>query len=310
MSHKVARLALPLTLALVAALVHPGCYKKTYCVRRSAFVPIPAPSLRPARQADGYVEANIGSETAAYVKPPKKLKDANVGLYVPREQLSGYLLFSPHRAFSLGISYEAGFANTAMPISEGVIKPPVFNIGGTGLHMALNVKASERVTIGWSCDAWFYGIASRVNYIQISDGERCEDQGDPNTWSSKQTMSYGFTGRTQLAVGLDFKWSYLTFGAGVRNQFHNVDKSQEDHYTSYSISPRISSTAYPYVFLSWEFRATDWLHIGATVFQPLFFDPVIYAPIFGVNIRVTHLAAERTTWKGPDPTPVPVTPFR
>jgi hypothetical protein len=123
-------------------------------------------------------------------------------------------------------------------------------------------------------------------------------------------MSFDFTGRTQLAVGLDFHWSYLTFGAGVRNQFHNVDKSLEDHYTSTSISPRIHSAVYPYVFLSWEFRVTDWFHLGATVFQPLFFDPVIYAPIFGVNIRLTHLAPERNTWKGPLPTPVPITPFR
>ena len=43
---------------------------------------------------------------------------------------------------------------------------------------------------------------------------------------------------------------------------------------------------------------------------PLFFDPVIYAPIFGVNIRLTHLAVERNSWKGPPPTPVPITSFR
>lgn len=313
MSRHVAKLLLPAALVpaaallLVAALALPGCTSTRYCVQRAALVPIPAPSLRPARQADGYVEANIGSETAAFVKPPKRLAGANVGLYVPREQLSGYLLFSPHRVFSFGLSYELGFADTAIPVSRGLIKPPVFNIGGTGLHMALNFKVTEQLTVGWSCDAWFYGVASRVNYIEDS-GNNCDT--DPNTWTSKQTMSYGFTGRTQIALGANFGWSYLTFGAGVRNQFHNVEKSIEHHYTSATISPKIRSNAYPYAFLSWEFRATDWLYIGATVFQPLYFDPVIYAPIFGVNIRITHLAAERTSWKGPPPTPVPVTPFR
>lgn len=311
MSRKAARLVLPWTLVLTAAaLGQSGCTSQRYCVRRAALVPIPAPSLRPARQAEGYIEANIGSETAAFVKPPKRLAGANVGLYVPREQLSGYLLFSPHRVLSIGLSYETGFADTAMPVSRGLIDPPQLNIGGTGLHMALNFKVNRQVTIGWSCDAWFYSISSRVAYIAIEENETCDDHPYPTNWSSKQTMSFGFTGRTQLAVGLDFRWSYLTFGAGVRNQFHNVEKSIEDHYTTASISPKIRSAAYPYVFLSWEFRVTDWFHLGATVFQPLFFDPVIYAPIFGVNIRLTHLAPERNTWKGPPPTPVPITPFR
>jgi len=309
MSRTAARLALTWTLVLAAAaLAQPGCVRKSYCVRRAALVPIPAPSLRPARQAEGYIEANVGSETAAYVKPPKRLAGANVGLYVPREQLSGYLLFSPHRILSIGLSYETGFADTAMPISRGLIDPPNFNIGGTGLHMALNFKATRQVTIGWSCDAWFYGVSSRVNYIEAASCD--EPLPDPNTWASKQTMSYGFTGRTQLAVGVDFRWSYLTLGAGIRNQFHNVEEALEEHYSTTSISPKIRSTAYPYVFLTWEFPVTGWFHVGATVFQPLFFDPVIYAPIFGVNIRLTHLAPERNTWKGPPPTPVPITPFR
>jgi len=61
-----------------------------YCIRRAALVPVPAPSLRPARQATGYLEANVSSETLSYARPPKKLEGRNVGLYVPREQLAGH----------------------------------------------------------------------------------------------------------------------------------------------------------------------------------------------------------------------------
>jgi hypothetical protein len=87
-----------------------------------------------------------------------------------------------------------------------------------------------------------------------------------------------------------------------------VDESLETHYTTFSISPRISYEPYPYVFAAWEIRITPAFYIGLTVYQPLYFDPVIYAPIFGFNLRVTHLARERTEWEGPPPRPVPVTP--
>ncbi|MFN2167555.1 MAG: hypothetical protein ACK2U9_14975 [Anaerolineae bacterium] len=317
MSRRMVSLLLPPTLIVTAALAQGGCFPTRYCVQRAAIVPIPAPSMRPARQAAGIVEGDIGSETAVFVKPPKRLEGANVGLYVPREQLSGYLLFSPHPVFSIGMSFETGFADTAMPISPGLIDPPRLNIGGTGLHVALNFKVAPKVTIGWSCDVWFYSISSRVNYIESSD---CSTAGDPNTWPSKEILSVGFTGRTQVAVGYDFKWSYLTFGTGIRNQLHNVGESVEYHYLEEGIGPRIRSAAYPYVFLSWEIRATDWLHIGATVYQPLNVDPVIYAPIFGINIRLNQVDRSRgrqgpptqgdglpapPTPLGPPPTPVP-----
>jgi hypothetical protein len=93
-----------------------------------------------------------------------------------------------------------------------------------------------------------------------------------------------------------------------------VGESLEVHYIDDTIGPRIRSAAYPYVFVSWEFRATDWLHIGATVYQPLNIDPVIYAPIFGVNIRITHVDRwrNRRVNRGDDlppaPTPLPPPP--
>jgi hypothetical protein len=294
------------TIAWLVGITAGGCDMKSYCVRRSALVPAPAPSLRPELEPQGYVEADIGSETAMWARPPRRLAGANVGLYVPREQLSGYLLFSPRRFFSLGLSFESGLAEGAVPVSPGLIDPPSHSIGGAGVHLGLHFKVQERVTIGWTCDLWFYRISSRVAFIQ---SETCDGLSDPRTWPQEQRDTYSMQGRTQLAVGVDLRWSHLTVGVGLRNQAHNVDQSLELHATSSDISPRLSYTAYPYVYLTWEFRIYRGLYAGLAVYQPLNFDPVIYAPIIGVNLRLTHLARERTEWEGPAPTPVPVTPL-
>ena len=283
-----------------------GCTSQNYCVRRSALVPWPAPSLRPARQPEGYVEANVSSEVLSYLKPPQKLQGRNVGLYVPRSQLAGYLLFSPHRLVSFGFSFESGYREGAMAVSRGLIAPPRLSIGGAGMHFALHSKVSDRVTVGWSCDGWAYAVSSHIAFVQ---SDNCDSPPPYEQWTHRQYLSAVFIGRTQLAVGLDFKWSYLSLGAGVRNQPHNVDESSETHYTSATISPRIHFAVYPYIFLSWEFKITRIFHVGLTVYQPLNFDPVIYAPVFGFNLRLTHWARERHDWVGPPPENVPVTPY-
>lgn len=279
-----------------------GCVARNYCVRRAALVPAPAPALRPARQTLGYVEADVSAETAAWAKPPRRLLGRNVGLYIPREQFSGQLLFSPHRVVSFGFSFESGLPEGAVPVAPGQIQPPAHAIGGSGLHFALHFKASERITIGWSSDIWAYVIASRIAYREASS---CAGLPDPRTWSQMHKDTLTFIGRTQLGAGFDFGWSHLTVGAGVRNQPHNVDESLEVEYTPADIDPRISHTVYPFIYLNWEFRLARWLYLGATVYQPLNFDPVIFAPIFGINLRMTHVARERSEWQGPKPRPVP-----
>lgn len=287
-----------------------GCSVTHYCVRRAALVPAPAPAMRPMRQAVGYVEANVSSETVAWAKPPRRLEGSNVGLYVPREQISGQLLFSPHRVFTLGLSFEAGFPGGAVPISPGLIQPPTSGIGGSGFHMGFHFQLSPRVTLGWSCDVWNYAIASRVAYYEVPDEHSsCQGLPDSSTWPQKHKSSLLLVGRTQVGIGLDFGWSHLSVGGGVRNQPHNVDESMESHYSSSGISPRISSVPYPFAYLMWEVRLARWAYAGITVYQPLYFDPIIYAPIFGLSLRLTHLARERTEWVSPPPEPAEVAPF-
>jgi hypothetical protein len=266
--------------------------------------------MRPVRQALGYVEADVSSETALWARPPKRLEGANVGLYVPREQLAGQLLFSPHRTVTFGLSYETGLPGSAVPISPGLVRPPVLPIGGTGLHFGLHFQVSRRVTIGWSCDAWSYSITSRVAYYQVpSEESSCSGLPDPNTWPQVHKSTWLFVGRTQLGVGLDFGWSHLSLGAGLRNQPHNVDESMEFEVHPTLISARIESVPYPFAYLIWELRLAKWAYVGVTMYQPLYFDPIVYAPIFGISFRITHLARERTEWVGPPPTPVQISPF-
>jgi len=265
--------------------------------------------MRPVRQAIGYVEGDVSSETALWAKPPRRLEGANVGLYIPREQLAGRLLLSPHRTVLMGISYEAGFPGGAVPISPGLIQRPDLSIGGTGLYFGMNFKISPKLTFGFSCDAWSYTISSRVAYHVANTDDGCEGLPDPRTWPQMHKYTWIFVGRAQAGLGVDLGWSHLSFGGGVRNQPHNVDESKELHISLAFISARIDSVAYPFAYINWEVRLAPWAYAGITMYQPLNFDPIIYAPIIGITLRLTHVARERTDWVGPPPEPVPITPF-
>jgi len=259
-----------------------------YCIRRAALVPVPAPSLRPARQATGYLEADVSSETLSYARPPKKLEGRNVGLYVPREQLAGHLLVSPIRFLTFGLSFEAGFPQNAVPISRGLIQPPNSAIGGAGFHFGLDFKVNQKVTLSFACDAWPYWIRSRIAYFDMgTEGGSCDGLPDPKTWPQMAKSTRTFLTRAQLGVGIALGWSYLSVAAGVRNQPYNRDATREIQMDPGEIDPHILQVVYPYIAINWEIEATSWLGVGLTIYQPLNFDPVIYAPVIGINFRVT-----------------------
>lgn len=279
------RKSILLGLLLLGAFLSVASSQKRYCVRRAAVVPIPAPSMRPAKQASGYVEAGLASDTLFYAKPPRKLAGRNVGLYVPREQLGGFLAFSPHPIVSIGTSFEYGLGVGAVPISEGLIPPPKQGVGGGGLHFSLHFKVHPMVTLDWTSDIWGYEIPSRVAYKQSDD---CENEQYDETWSEKIMATRLIIARTQVSVGLDFGHSHLTVGAGLRNHPYNKDATVETHTSSSDINAALSDAAYPYVHAGWEFHFNEWAHATVGIYQPLNFDPVIYAPIVGISFRFTQ----------------------
>jgi hypothetical protein len=239
-------------------------------------------------------------DTVLWAKPPKKLEGRNVGLYVPRNQFAGYLLFSPHRTVSMGTSWEVGIGRGAIPISKGLVDAPERTMGGGGFHLSLHFKLNRIVTLDVGCDVWGYKIPSKVSYIEA---ESCNNLPDPNTWSRMTKMTTMLIWRAQAAVGLALGWSHLTLGFGARNQPHNVDQTVEVHYSPYNIDPKIYDTTYPFFHLGWEIHVRDWFHITVGLYQPLRFDPIIYAPIIGVSMRLNQVFYHRWFTKRKRKTP-------
>ena len=260
---------------------------KRYCIRRSATVPVPAPSLRPATRSAGNIEAGVSNDTVLWAKQPKRLQGSNVGLYVPRDQLAWFLTSSWHPMVSLGVSGEAGVGRGPIAISDGLIAPPRESPVGGGAHLGLHFKVSRRLVVDFSCDLWAYRIPSRIASYQ---SDTCEGLPDPRTWNRQTKTTTTFVGRAQLALGIALGWSHLTLGTGLRNHPHNVDETSELHTSPGEILPELEHAVYPFVFALWEIHATGWLHVALSVYQPLNFDPVIYAPILGISLRLHHRA--------------------
>lgn len=284
MSWKVLRNSAMMLGLFVVLLLTSNCVPtpKKYCIRRTALVPVPSPSMRSASMSKSRLEGSVGMDTVLAAFTPQRLEGRNVGLYIPRFQFAGNLMVGILPELRMGFSWEAGLSEMSVPIAPGLIRPPQGAIGGGGLRIATTFKVHSRVTIDMGCDFWLYNIRSNIQYSE------CEGSGGRvgNNWRSKTSSVVIPMIRFQSAVGIDLNWSHLTFGVGGRTQPHNTDATVEVLHTPGEITPQLNTTFYPYAFVSWEFHISDWAHLSASVYQPLLFDPVIFAPILGFQFRI------------------------
>jgi hypothetical protein len=260
----------------------------TYCIRRSTLVPIPSPSLRPAALATGIVEGSFASDVVVWAQPPEAYELRNVGHYVPRGQFQGTLLFSWHRSVSLGFVWEVGVPQGAIPISEWLIAAPDDPAWGSGFHLSFHIPVHERVVIDIGCEALFSSLPSRMTYMNCDP-----DSDEVGSGGERSATTATLLPRLWVAVGWDFHWSHLTFAFGIRPHPYNTHISREHHDDPSTISPDLEYTLYPYVLIGWELHMAQWAHISLAVYQMLDFDPVVYAPIFGLNLRFNQLSRGR-----------------
>lgn len=270
-----------------ACQFHPRGY---YCVRRSALVPLPSPALRPARPNPTVMEVGLGTETLVWAEPSTTEKGQNLGIYLPRQQISWFMLLSPHPAVSFGFSGEAGLADGAVPMGSGLLQSPGVSPWGLGVSLRVRLTIRRILTLEWGCDMWGYAIPDRVAYIKPAN--TCSDVQTPlSQWPQNGTrITAEFIGRTYGAMGIRLGWSHLTFAVGVRNHLYNVGVRYERVEDESDIGPALTYVPYPYFQIGWEIRITDWLQVMVGAYQPLASNPVSYAPIIGIGLRLTDMA--------------------
>jgi hypothetical protein len=266
-----------------------GCTSTTYCIQRAALVPISSPSQRPAALATGPIEGALGLDTVLWAAAPRAREDRNVGLYVPRVQLQGNLLFSWNRYVSLGLAWEAGVADGSVAISENNIAAPGESIGGIGPHVSFHFPLGRQFVLDLGCEVKGYSVASRIQYTEC--GPPDEDGIDSS--GERQTSDTVILPRAWIAVSGDLRWSTITMGFGIRPQVYNTDETIEAHASSASIDTELEYEIYPYLYVGWEFHIRQVAHVSLGVYQPVMFDPVMYAPVVGVNVRLTYASRSR-----------------
>ncbi len=275
-----------LTILLVFSSTVCGCVNQTYCIRRAALVPIPAPSQRPAALATGPIEGSFGNDTVLWARAPREADQRNIGLYVPRTQLQGNLLFSFGRYASFGLVGEVGLSQGALPISPNLIAPPTDPTWGVGVHLSFHIPIRDTFVIDIGCEGIFNSVPSHISYITCYPG----DDDEPRESGDFFTNSLIFIPRLWIAFGADLSWSRVTAALGIRLHPTNVEVSREDHYSAAEISPQIDFETYPYVYLGWEFNLSRWAHLSVGLYQLLNFDPVVYTPIISASLRFNHVS--------------------
>jgi len=259
----------------------------TYCIRRAALVPIPTPPARSASLAQGPIEASISDDNVLWASPPHRWGDRNIGLYIPRVQLQGNVLLTWNNYVRLAFAWEMALHGGAVPIAPGLIEPPEETSFGIGGHVSLHFPIGDQFVLDIGCEVKPHWVTSRIAYAE------CEDDGFvTGEWEEKDEGAFYLLPRAWLALGADLGWSSITAGLGVRAHPTNLEATVEDHISPGGIDDEIGFEAYPFVYMGWEIHVRRIAHFTVGLTQPLRFDPVAYAPIFGLSFRLTYPSSE------------------
>jgi len=234
------------------------------------------------------VEAGVGSHTSLWATANNKYAGQPRNLYSTREQLGGYVVLSWHRHFSLGASFEVAMPTGELNLLGGELQAPKLPNGGGGLHLAGHFKLSERLRLDWVNDIWLYGLVTQLGYqssFYENDNLICPPVASQLDVLERQ-LYVTLVLRTQLTLGIDLGRVQLVLAAGARNVPHHI-KGQTALRTDNSppLDWRDAFSIYPYVFAGVQVRLAKGFSLVAGLAQPLYFDPVIYAPLVSVGLQ-------------------------
>lgn len=285
---QLALLALAGLLSVATSPVHPH---RVCHIRQATTVPAPAPLQRPPRFEAGTVEAGVESLATTWARAKRSLAGQELDLYGARAQLGGYLVFSFQRWLSLGASFEVAPPGSEVRVLSGPLGPPPDAAGGGGLQVGFHFRLSRRCRLDWVSDFWLYGQPTRMRYQgseQVGSYGSADalcpapDAGAASTSDETFTM---FVLRSQLSLGVDFGRVRLVAAIGLRNVPHHITGG-EASWSAMGLFHREAHTIYPYLWLGAALQLAEGLSATVGLLQPLWGDPMAYAPGVGIGLHV------------------------
>ena len=270
------RILVAITLVSLAA----GC--STYSVRRSALVPMPAPSARSGAPLTRPAELAVFSPRVAELARPSEGDGANAGLYLPRVQVDGAARFRVNSNFDVGLLWDQGLSSDATAITPDQPKPRNGSTFGGGVSMFYSAEAGHDLRIGFDLNVLRYSVP----YIEY---RTCVDYCDGATMTDVED---GRRGVWVASVGLvpSYQVGALTWFGGVTLRNHPTNTKGEVESSidnALDSSDEIRSGPMNLILSGGvEWAMSDRIKAMAQIFAPVTGNPVVYAPTVGLGMSV------------------------
>jgi len=270
---------------LVGALIFSGASSQ-YKKQRAGLVPHMQPNQRSGRAiGENHSELALGTSTLSLLADPKKVEDANAGLYIPRVELSGGVRFRMNKQFDLGVLFDYGLDKGSKAIQKG--QPEVDNgdvIGGGLTTQYVLQTGNPDLTVGFGLDVLLYSVP----YVEYTDCFEFCVEGDPfeGVERDREKVWVG-------AFGITPAWrlndNISVFGGITMRNHPTVKRFETQNAIDEAFGDDDVVQAGPANFVTnagIEYTFGNGVRAMLHVFQPINADPVRYGPTFGAAFAI------------------------
>jgi len=267
-------------------------------VHRSAYVPLPQPSLRSGAPSEGRGLLTAGAMTLAKQQPVEEVTDITVNTdtvslstgaanWVPRSQMNLNWRYRFSKNFDMGIGGEWGVAaGKQKTYRDDLNLTPKGNVVGVGLSFGYNFEIDPQWAVAIAGEYLSYTIpyaAQRVDTDLVTPIGEVE-------YGTETVGVYSFSIIPRMMMG-----DATVFG-GVTFRNHPTAPKLEIYASEISVLADEnveSGSTYTILTLGAEFKLNPVLRLLVMAFQPITTSPVKYFPMFGLGLAWDMGAAPR-----------------
>jgi hypothetical protein len=280
---KTVRISLACSLALLAL----AC--STAQVHRSAYVPLPQPSMRSGAPSQGRSMLTAGAMTLAKQQPVEGVTDITVDTetvslstgaanWVPRTQMNLNWRYRFTKNFDMGIGGEWGVAaGKQKTYQDDLNLTPKGNVIGVGLSFGYNFQINHEWAIAIAGEYLSYTIPYARQFV---DTDMITPIGEVE-YATETLGIYSFSIIPRMEMG-----NATVFG-GVTFRNHPTAPKLEIYANEISVLADDNvepGPVYTLIMVGAEFKLNPVLRLLVMAFQPLNSSPVKYFPMFGLGL--------------------------
>ncbi|MBU1069958.1 hypothetical protein KJ975_10365 [Myxococcota bacterium] len=267
-------------------------------VHRSAYVPLPQPSMRSGAPSQGRSMLTAGAMTLAKQQPVEEMTDIVVNTetislstgaanWVPRSQMNLNWRYRFTKNFDMGIGGEWGLAaGKQKTYTDDLNLTPKGNVIGIGLSFGYNFEIDTQWAVAISGEYLSFSVPYAKQFV---DTDLISPIGEVE-YGNETVGVYSFSIIPRMMMG-----NATVFG-GVTFRNHPTAPKLEIYSNGINVladNNVESGSTYTIITIGAEFKLNPVLRLLVMAFQPVTTSPVKYFPMFGLGLAWDMGAAPR-----------------